>query len=314
MARILVTGGAGFIGSHIATALLAQGDEVRILDDLSTGYERNLAENPKAEFVRGSVTEPERVRAAVEGCDFVYHQAALASVPRSVKDPIASNEANVTGTLNVLVACRDAEVKRVIYAASSSAYGDSETLPKIETMPTAPKSPYAVAKLAGEHYMRAFASVYGMETLSIRYFNVFGPRQDPTSQYAAVIPLFIDALLEEKPPTIHGDGEQSRDFTYIDNVVHANLLALTAPRLGGETINVALGGRITLNELYAHIAKILGSDIQPEHSEPRAGDVRHSQASIEKAEELLGYASKVSVEDGLARTVEWYRGFKASQS
>ena len=312
MAKILVTGGAGFIGSHIATALLARGDEVRILDDLSTGYERNLAENPDATFIEGSVTDEARVREAVKGCDFVYHQAALASVPRSVQDPLASNEVNVTGTLKVLVACRDAGVKRVIYAASSSAYGDSEVLPKVETMATAPKSPYAVAKLAGEHYMRAFASVYAMETLSIRYFNVFGPRQDPTSQYAAVIPLFIEALLDGKPPTIHGDGEQSRDFTYIENVVRANLLALEAPRLGGETVNVALGGRITLNQLYDSIAKSLGSDIRPEHSEPRSGDVKHSQADIGKAEQLLGFAGKVSVEEGLERTVEWYRGFKAS--
>jgi len=312
LAKVLITGGAGFIGSHIASGLIAQGDEVRILDDLSTGYQRNLDAVPEAEFIKGSITDPDTVSRAVAGCDYVFHQAALASVPRSIKDPVASNHVNVTGAVNVLVACRDADVKRVIYAASSSAYGDSERLPKVETMPTAPKSPYAVAKLAAEHYMSAFAGVYGMETLSIRYFNVFGPRQDPTGQYAAVIPIFIDALLDGRSPTIDGDGEQSRDFTYIENVVHANLLALTAPRLGGEVVNVALGGRISLNELYAMIAEILGSDVAPIHGEPRAGDVRHSQADISKAVELLGFAPKKSVEDGLRATVEWYREFKAS--
>lgn len=312
MATVLITGGAGFIGSHIASGLVAQGDQVRILDDLSTGYRRNLEAVPEAQFIEGSVTDSETVGRAVDGCDYVYHQAALASVPRSIKDPVANNFVNVTGTLNVLMACRDAGVKRVVYAASSSAYGDSERLPKVETMPTAPKSPYAVAKLAAENYMSAFAGVYGMETLSIRYFNVFGPRQDPTSQYAAVIPIFIDALLDGRAPTIDGDGEQSRDFTYIENVVHANLLALSAPRLGGEVVNVALGGRITLNELYSQIAAILGTDIEPVHGEPRPGDVRHSQADISKAVELLGYGPKTSVEDGLRATVEWYREFKAA--
>jgi nucleoside-diphosphate-sugar epimerase len=312
LATVLITGGAGFIGSHIASALVAQGDSVRIFDDLSTGYRRNLEAVPEAQFIEGSVTDADAVAKAVAGCDYVFHQAALASVPRSIKDPVANNHVNVTGSLNVLVACRDADVKRVVYAASSSAYGDSERLPKVETMPTAPKSPYAVAKLAAENYMSAFAAVYGMETLSIRYFNVFGPRQDPTSQYAAVIPIFIDALLDGLAPTIDGDGEQSRDFTYIENVVHANLLALSAPRLGGEVVNVALGGRITLNELYGQLAAILESDIAPVHGEPRPGDVRHSQADIGKAVELLGFAPKISVEEGLKQTVAWYREFKAS--
>ncbi len=314
MARVLVTGGAGFIGSHITSGLIAQGDEVRVLDDMSTGYQRNLDENPQAELFRASVTDLDAVRKAVDGCDYVFHQAALASVPRSIAEPIANNEANVAGTLNVLVAARDAKVKRVIYAASSSAYGDSERLPKVETMATVPKSPYAVAKLAAEQYVSVFAQVYGMETLAIRYFNVFGPRQDPTSQYAAVIPLFIDALLEGKPPTIHGDGDQSRDFTYIDNVVHANLLALKAPKLGGEVVNVALGDRITLNELFSRIAAELGSDIQPIHGDPRAGDVRHSQADIQKATKLLTYQAQVSVEEGISRTVAWYKQFKAQQT
>ena len=313
MARVLVTGGAGFIGSHIASALVQQGDEVRILDDFSTGYERNVEAAGKVELLRGSVTDLEMVRQAVDGCDFVYHEAALASVPRSIDDPLASNRVNIEGTLNVLVAARDAKVKRLIYAASSSAYGDSEVLPKVESMPEAPKSPYAVAKLAGEHYVSVFAEVYGMETLSLRYFNVFGPRQDPDSPYAAVIPLFIDAILKNHAPTIHGDGEQSRDFTYVDNVVHANLLALTAPRLGGEVVNVALGGRITLNQLYAELASILGSDVEPIHGPPRVGDVRHSQADIGQVTRLLGYASQVDMEEGLKRTVQWYRQWKASE-
>jgi nucleoside-diphosphate-sugar epimerase len=280
---------------------------VRVLDDLSTGHLANVEAIGGAEFVRGTITDYKTVAAAMEGVDYVFHEAALASVPRSVAAPIPSNEANVTGTLNVLVAARDAKVKRVVYAASSSAYGDSETLPKVETMPTQPKSPYAVSKLAGEHYMSAFAQVYGMETLSIRYFNVFGPRQDPKGQYAAVIPLFNDALLSGKRATIHGDGEQSRDFTYVDNVVRANLLALSAPRLGGAVVNVALGDRISLNRLYAIIAGICGSSLAPLHGEPRPGDVKHSQADITRARELLGFEGKVGVEEGLRRTVEWFR-------
>jgi len=308
---VLITGGAGYIGSHIASGLIAQGDDVRIFDDLSTGYQRNLDAVPEAEFIRGTITDAEAIGRAVQGCDYVFHEAALASVPRSVKDPVACNHVNVTGTINVLMACRAAGVKRVIYASSSSAYGDSERLPKVETMPTAPKSPYAVAKLAAEQYMSAFAGVYGMQTLSIRYFNVFGPRQDPTSQYAAVIPIFIDSLLEGRAPTIDGDGGQSRDFTYVENVVHANLLALSAPKLGGEVVNVALGGRITLNELYQMIAGILGTDIDPIHGPPRTGDVRHSQAGIARAVELLGFAAKRSVEEGMRLTVDWYRAFKA---
>jgi nucleoside-diphosphate-sugar epimerase len=310
MARILITGGAGFIGSHIGAALVAQGDEVRILDDLSTGHQRNIDAVGTCESILGSVTDLATVRRAVDGCDYVFHEAALASVPRSVADPIASNHANVAGTLNVLVAARDAKVKRLIYAASSSAYGDSERLPKVETMPARPKSPYAISKLAGEQYVSVFAEVYGMETLAIRYFNVFGPRQDPKGQYAAVIPLFIDALLEGRPPVIHGDGEQSRDFTYVDNVVHANLLALAAPRLGGEVVNVALGERITLNELYGMIAAAIGSEVEPEHGDPRPGDVRHSQADITRSRQLLGYETQVPVAEGLARTVEWYRAQK----
>jgi nucleoside-diphosphate-sugar epimerase len=315
MAKILVTGGAGFIGSHIAAALRAQGDDVVVLDDLSTGHERNLeAIGDGVRFVRGSVVDPAAVAEAIEGCDHVYHEAALASVPRSIDDPQANNEANVTGTLNVLVAARDAGVKRFVYAASSAAYGDSETLPKVETMPTNPLSPYAIAKLAGEHYVSVFASIYGMQTLAIRYFNVFGPRQDPDSPYAAVIPLFIDALLDGRPPTIHGDGEQSRDFTYIDNVVEANLRALSAPKLSGEVVNVALGDRTSLNQLYGWLREIIGTDLEAHHGPPRQGDVKHSQADITRAQELLGYETKVPVAEGLARTVEWYREFREGRA
>lgn len=312
MAKVLVTGGAGFIGSHIAAGLAAQGDEVHILDDFSTGHQSNVDVIRSPRVFRGSITDLEVVREAVDGCDYVYHQAALASVPRSVEDPIDSTQVNVMGTLNVLVAARDAGVKRLIYAASSSAYGDSEVLPKVETMREAPKSPYAVAKLSSEQLVSVFYSVYGMETLAIRYFNVFGPRQDPASAYAAVIPIFIDALLEGRAPTIHGDGEQSRDFTYVENVVHANLLALTVPRLGGEMVNVALGDRISLNELYARLAGFVGSEIQPEYGPERVGDVKHSQADISKARELLGYEAQIPVEEGLERTVEWYTQNKRS--
>ncbi|RKZ11289.1 LPS biosynthesis protein WbpP [bacterium] len=313
MARILVTGGAGFIGSHIGAALVAQGDHVRVLDDLSTGYERNVeAIGTGVDFVKGSVTDPATVAAAVEGCDYVYHEAALASVPRSVAHPDASNEANVTGTLNVLMAARDAGVKRLVYAASSSAYGDTEVLPKVENMPVRPKSPYAVAKLAGEHYVSAFAECYGMQTLSIRYFNVFGPRQDPKGAYAAVIPLFADALLAGKAPLIHGDGEQSRDFTYIDNVVSANLKALQVDKLSGEVVNVALGQRTSLNELYAMLQRIIGSDVAAQYGPEREGDVKHSEASIERAQKLLGYETLVQVEEGMRRTVEWYKSSRVS--
>lgn len=310
MARVLITGGAGFIGSHIGAALAADGDQVVVLDDLSTGHEENLGAIAGVEFVRGSVCDPAAVRRAVEGCTYVFHQAALASVPRSIDNPVANNDVNVAGTLNVLVAARDAKVERLVYAASSSAYGDTEELPKRETMTPRPKSPYAVAKLAAEHYCAVFASVYGLQTLSIRYFNVFGPRQDPNSPYAAVIPLFADALLAGRAPTIHGDGEQSRDFTYVENVVAANLAALRAPRLSGEVVNVALGGRLTLNELFGMIARVIGTELRPHHGPPRAGDVRHSQADISRAQALIGYRSVVEVEEGMRRTIEWYRRFR----
>jgi nucleoside-diphosphate-sugar epimerase len=247
------------------------------------------------------------MRACCEGVQAVFHEAALASVPRSVSDPLASNEANVTGTLNVLCAARDAGVQRVVYAASSSAYGDTEQLPKHEGMPPRPQSPYAITKLVGEQYCAVFARLYGLSTIALRYFNIFGPRQDPASQYAAVVPLFITKLLQGEPPLIHGDGEQSRDFTYIENVVAANLQAAAAPDPGGRVVNIACGDRFTINQLCTRLRELTGSDLQPQHDESRPGDVRHSQADITLARELIGYAPSADLAAGLAETVAWYR-------
>ncbi|RLC55839.1 MAG: LPS biosynthesis protein WbpP [Chloroflexota bacterium] len=303
----LVTGGAGFIGSHIVAELVRRGERVRVFDNFSTGQEANLAPVRQAiELIRGDLRDLAAVRRAVSGVDYVLHQGALASVARSVDDPLASDTCNVVGTLNLLIAARDAGVRRVVYASSSSVYGDSPTLPKREDMKPAPKSPYAVSKLAGEHYCRAFTEVYGLETVSLRYFNVFGPRQDPTSQYAAVIPIFITALLRGKPPTVHGDGRQSRDFTYVTNNVQANLLAATAPGVAGQVFNVACGKRYTLLELLAILRDILSTDVTPVHTAPRPGDVRHSLADISKAQQALGYRVEVPFEEGLRRTVAWY--------
>ncbi len=308
MTLYLVTGGAGFIGSHIVQELVRRGERLRVLDNFSTGRRENIAPFLEhIELVEGDLRDLPTVRRAVEGVDYVLHQAALASVPRSVADPLASNSANVTGTLHLLVAARDAEVKRVVYASSSSAYGDSPTLPKQEDMPTAPKSPYAVSKLAGEHYCRAFTEVYGLETVSLRYFNVFGPRQDPASQYAAVVPLFITAMLRGEPPTVHGDGLQSRDFTYVANVVHANLLATTAPGVAGRVFNIACGQRYTLLDLIAILNEIMDAHVTPVHTDPRPGDVRHSLADVTAAQEALGYRAEVDFGEGLRRTVAWYR-------
>jgi UDP-glucose 4-epimerase len=308
MTLYLVTGGAGFIGSHIVQELVRRGERLRVLDNFSTGRRENIAPFLEhIELVEGDLRDLPTVRRAVEGVDYVLHQAALASVPRSVADPLASNSANVTGTLHLLVAARDAEVKRVVYASSSSAYGDSPTLPKQEDMPTAPKSPYAVSKLAGEHYCRAFTEVYGLETVSLRYFNVFGPRQDPASQYAAVVPLFITAMLQGEPPTVHGDGLQSRDFTYVANVVHANLLATTAPGVAGRVFNIACGQRYTLLDLIAILNEIMDAHVTPVHTDPRSGDVRHSLADVTAAQEALGYRADVDFGEGLRRTVGWYR-------
>jgi len=314
MAQYLVTGGAGFIGSHLAEELERRGEHVRVVDDLSTGHRRNLAHLRTVQLVEGDLADPGVAQGAMEGIDYVLHQAAIPSVPRSVKDPVTSNRANIDATLNVLVAARDARVKRVVYAASSSAYGDAAALPKREDMPTAPLSPYALQKLVGEQYMKLFTDLYGLETVSIRYFNVFGPRQDPSSPYSGVISLFATALLDGRQPSICGDGEQTRDFTYVANVVDGVLRACTAPRAGGEVINVATGGRVSINELCASMARLIGVDGGAAHVEARSGDVRDSQADITKARELLGYEPIVSFEDGLARTVEWYREQQATGS
>jgi nucleoside-diphosphate-sugar epimerase len=307
MAIYLVTGGAGFIGSHLAEELERRGERVRVADSLITGHRRNLAHLRTVEFVEGDLADLDVARTAVDGVDYVLHQAAIPSVPRSVTDPITSNRANIDATLNVLVAARDAGVRRVVYAGSSSAYGDTPTLPKREDMPTDPLSPYALQKLVGEQYLRLFTRLYGLETVTIRYFNVFGPRQDPSSAYSGVISLFAMRMLEGRAPTIQGDGGQTRDFTYVANVVDGVLRACTAPRASGEVINVAVGGRISINELCARMASVLGSTVQPEYTPPRAGGVRDSQADITRAREILGYEPIVSFEEGLRRTLEWYK-------
>jgi nucleoside-diphosphate-sugar epimerase len=301
----LVTGGAGFIGSHLAQALVEAGNKVRILDNFSTGKEENISHLlDDIEVVRGDLRDLETVRKAVKGVEFVFHEGALPSVQKSVGDPLTTNHVNITGTLHVLMAARDEGVRRVIYAASSSAYGDSPTLPKTETMTAKPLSPYAVQKYAGEHYCRVFYDLYGLETVSLRYFNVFGPRQDPTSQYAAVIPRFITALAKGEPPTVYGDGEQTRDFTYIDNVVEANLRAARAGGAAGEVINIASGTQYSLNDVLRLLRGILRTDIEAVYTDPRPGDVRHSLADISKARSLLGYAPKVTFEEGLRRSVD----------
>ena len=314
MASYLVTGGAGFIGSHLVEELLRRGHRVRVADNFSTGKKDNLeaaleAAGPAAaasfELVSGDLAEPDTAHAAVQGMDYVLHQAAIPSVPRSVEDPIASNRANVNASLNVLVAARDAGVKRVVYAGSSSAYGDTPTLPKSEEMPTSPLSPYALQKLVSEQYMQLFMRLYGLETVTIRYFNVFGPRQDPSSPYSGVISLFLRSLVEGKAPVIHGDGGQTRDFTYVANVVDGVLRAAEAPGAAGEVINVATSRRISLNELFAVLKKLTGSSLTPTHGPARAGDVRDSQADISKAQQVLGYRPQVSLEEGLKRTLAW---------
>ena len=307
MATYLVTGGAGFIGSHLVEELVRRGERVRVVDNLSTGKRHNIAPLPSVEFVEGDLADLEVARRTVAGIDYVLHQAAIPSVPRSVQDPITSNRANIDGSLNILVAARDAGVKRLVYAGSSSAYGDTPTLPKIETMPTAPLSPYALQKLVAEQYCQMFTRLYGLETVTIRYFNVFGPRQDPSSPYSGVISLFISALCEGRQPTIYGDGEHTRDFTYVANVVDGVLRACTAPGASGEIINVATGGRISLNTLFKTICDLVKASVEPIYAPPRPGDVKDSQADISKARRVLGYEPIVSFEEGLARTVAWYR-------
>jgi len=303
----LVTGGAGFIGSHLAEELLRRGHRVRVADSLITGKRENLTVIGAAEFLEGDLSELRFAEKACAGMDYVLHQAAIPSVPRSVDDPVTSNRANITATLNILDAARRAKVKRLVYAGSSSAYGDTPTLPKHENMPTAPKSPYALQKLVGEQYCHMFTDLYGFETVTTRYFNVFGPRQDPGSPYSGVISLFATALPAGKQPIIYGDGEQTRDFTYVANVVDGVLRACEAPKAAGEVINVATGMRISLNDLLRVLNKLIGSDLQAIYKDPRAGDVHDSQADISKAKALLGYTPLVSFEDGLRQTLEWCR-------
>jgi nucleoside-diphosphate-sugar epimerase len=310
MSLYLITGISGFIGSSIARALLERGDKVRGVDNFSTGKRENISGIlDRIEFVEADILDLSAMRRAAAGVDFVFHEAAIPSVPKSVQDPVGSNQANIDGTVNVLVAARDAKVKRVVYAASSSAYGDTPTLPKREEMRPDPISPYAVAKLASEHYMTSFCRCYGMETVSLRYFNIFGPRQDPSSPYSGVLAKFITSMLGREAPTIFGDGEQSRDFTYIDNVVAANLLACEAPadRVAGEVINVATGRRVTLNETFEMLRKLTGYSGPPKYGAERDGDIKHSLADISRAESVLGYKPLVDFEEGLRRTVEWYR-------
>lgn len=308
MSWCLVTGGAGFIGSHVVRRLLELGRRVRVLDDLSSGRRANIADvEEHVELLIGDIRDPATVERCVAGCEAVFHLAARASVPRSVAQPAPAHEVNVTGTLNLLLAARAAGVQRFIYSASSSAYGDTPTLPKREDLLPQPLSPYAASKLAAEHYCTVFAHCYGLPTISLRYFNVFGPRQDPTSQYAAVIPAFVSRMVRGQRPIIFGDGEQSRDFCYIDNVVDANLLALQAERVRGEVVNIACGQRTTLNEIVRLINAHLGTGLEPEHQEPRVGDVRHSLADLSAARRLLGYEPRVMFAEGLARSIEWYR-------
>jgi len=316
MQNVVVTGGAGFIGSALVRGLLeAPGvRRVVVVDDLSTGHERNLAEVASGiEFHAADVRDAAALERCFAGADVVFHQAAIPSVPRSIREPVATHDVNVNGTLNVLQAARSQGVRRVVYAASSSAYGDSPSLPKTESMPPRPKSPYAVQKLVGEYYCKVFFEVYGLETVSLRYFNVFGPRQDPSSPYSGVLSLFCTAALEDKAPSIFGDGEQSRDFTYVENIVRLNLLAARSPAPPGKVFNGGAGGRYTLNETWRLLRKLAGAGGEPRYGPPREGDVLHSQAGIAAARRELGYEPEVSFEEGLRRTLEWYRKQRSEQ-
>ncbi len=315
MAIYLITGIAGFIGSSLARAVLAQGDDVRGVDNFSTGKRNNIVELLDRVDVReADLLDLAAMKSVCQGMDYVLHEAAIPSVPRSVLNPLESNGANIDGTVNLLVAARDAKVKRVVYAASSSAYGDTPTLPKHEHMPPNPISPYAVAKLASEYYMASFFRCYGVETVALRYFNIFGPRQDPTSPYSGVLAKFITQMLKGEQPTIYGTGDQSRDFTYVDNVIHANLLACKAPatEVAGKVFNVATGTRIDLNEMFRVLKKLTGYPGEVKHGPERAGDVKHSLADLTRAEQHLGYKPQVNFEEGLRRTVDWYRAQEKS--
>jgi len=308
MAKYLVTGGAGFIGSHLAENLAQRGETVCILDNFSTGRRENLAGfEDRVALVEGDLNDPDALEKALDGVEVIFHEAALPSVPRSVADPMASHRVNMTGTVALLWAARNAGVRRVVYAASSSAYGGSAELPKVETLAPNALSPYAASKLAGEMYMRAFHECYSLETISLRYFNVFGPRQNPKSQYAAALPLFIIAILADRSPTVYGDGEQSRDFTYIDNVIQANLYAAEAPAEAcGKVFNIGCGSAVTVNQVLAEINRILGKAVPSKFAPPRTGDVRHSLADISLARRLLGYAPAVSFAEGLERTIKFF--------
>jgi nucleoside-diphosphate-sugar epimerase len=308
MAIYLVTGGAGFIGSHIAESLADRGDEVRVLDNLLTGKRENMAAFvDRVRFIEGDIRDLDTCRRAVEGADHVLHEAALPSVPRSVEDPLLTNAINVTGTLNLLVAARDAGARSFVLASSSSVYGDDPALPKLEGKEGRLLSPYAITKLVGEEYCQVFHGLFGLKAVSLRYFNVFGPRQDPFSQYAAVIPLFITKVLKGEPPLIYGDGEQSRDFTFVKNVVEANIIAAESGAVGGESINIACGERLTVNALLAALNDVLGTDVKPVYADPRPGDIKHSTADVGKARRLMDYTPSVSFMDGLRETVAWYK-------
>jgi nucleoside-diphosphate-sugar epimerase len=315
MAQYLITGAAGFIGSSLCRELLKRGEKVRGIDNFATGRRENAAElSGKMDFREADLLDMKAMRDACQGVDYVLHQAAIPSVPKSVADPVTSHNANINGTLNILMAAREAKVKRVVYAASSSVYGETPTLPKVETMAPSPISPYAVQKLTGEHYMTSFYRVYGLETVSLRYFNVFGPFQDPTSMYSGVLAVFCTRMIGGEPMTVHGDGEQSRDFTYIDNTVSGNLLAATAPasQVAGKVFNMATGRRITLNETIEILRKLTGYKGEVKYGPPREGDIKHSLADISQAQQYLGYKPLVTFEEGLERTVAWYRTFVAA--
>ena len=308
MKKFLVTGGAGFIGSNICAKLINQGSFVRVVDNLITGKKNNLADIlDRIDFIEADMGDENVAREAMKDIDVVLHQGALSSVPRSVDDPAATHQHCVDATFTLLLAARDAGIKRFVYAASSSAYGDTPTLPKVESMPPGPLSPYAAAKVVGEYYAKVFYEVYGLETVSLRYFNIFGPHQDPASQYAAAIPAFVTAILKDEKPTIFGDGEQSRDFTYIDNVVEANLLAAKAEHTAGEVLNIACGRAVTVNQIIEIINELLGKNIKPLYTDPRPGDVKHSLADITLAQKTIGYKPTIQFKQGLQKAIDWYR-------
>ena len=315
MAHYLVTGGAGFIGSHLVEELVRRGERVRVVDSLVTGHRANLAPVAgRVEFIEGDLAEADVANAAAAGVDYVLHQAAIPSVPRSVAEPVFCHRANVDATLNLLVAARDAGVRRLVFAGSSSVYGNTAVLPTREDMPLDPLTPYALQKLIGEQYAALFTSLYGLETVTTRYFNVFGPRQDPSSPYSGVISLFIRSLIDGRPPTIFGDGGQTRDFTYVANVVDGVLKACHAPGVSGRVINVATGGRVSLNELFESLRSLTGASVAPRFGPPRTGDIRDSQADIERARTLLGYVPTIAFDEGLARTLAWARGAGAAMA